>query len=780
VTPLERFLDAARRLGLDPKKAGSGYRMLCPAHDDHHPSLSVREGTGGRVLVKCHANAGCSLQAILDPLDLKERDLFASGGVRGDARRRQVAVYDYTDESGVLLYQVVRFEPKDFRQRRPDGSGGWAWNLQGVKRVVFRLRDVLAAAREQRVAYVVEGEKDVLGLERLGLVATTNAGGAGKWLPSYAEAFRGARGVYVIPDNDTPGRKHAEEVARSVYEIGIPVKIVALPNLPEKADVSDWLASGGTGEQLRTLAHDAPLWKPFDSTAIEAEIVTKQVTPAAFQPFPIGVLPEALRRFVIEGSQMIGCDTAYVALPTLSAIASAIGNTHRIQLKRGWTEPAIIWATTIGESGTAKSPAQELALRPIHRRQHEAIARQKESLAAYDREMLAYNQALAAWKRKCKSVDPPEKPAEPFADRCWTDDTTTEALAVMLQRNPRGLLLARDELSGWFDFDRYSGKGSDAARWLEMFGGRPLIVDRKGGGSLYVPRASVSIAGGIQPRVLNRVLGAQHRENGLLARMLLAHPPRRAKRWSDADISQGVEDELSLVFDGLFSLTHETAADGAERPRLVRLSPQALEIWKAWYDELAREHCDMTGDLAAAWSKLEGYAARLALVLHLARWVAAAGSGTGSYPGVMLPDSIEAGITLSRWFGAEAERVYGILAEPRESRDRRMLVEWIERRGGEVTARDLAHGLRAFRGLTDTAEAALSELVKFGIGCWIAREPSALGGRPTRAFRLNTTVTVTETPKKTADPRVSVTESPATGSDDEDEDVIPPPSEARP
>ena len=518
-------------------------------------------------------------------------------------------------------------------------------------------------------------------------------------------------------------------------------------------------------------AQERPAYSPVIGPTFEAQ--PKAL--AVFQPFPLAVLPESLRRFVRDGAATIGCDPAYVALPLLPALASAIGNTHRIQLKRGWTEPAIIWATVVGESGTAKSPAQELALRPIRDRQHEALSRHRDELAAYEREKLAYERAIAAWKRKGKEVDPPEIPEEPLAERCWTDDTTTEALAVLLLKNPRGILVARDELSGWFDFDRYSGRGSDAARWLEMFGGRPLIVDRKGGGNLYVPRASVSIAGGIQPRVLNRVLGEQHRENGLLARMLVAHPPRRAKCWSEADISKDVEDDLSLVFDGLFSLTAEKAEDGSERPRLVRLDPQAREAWIAWYNEQAREQCDLTGDLAAAWSKLEGYAARLALVLHLARWVASAGSGAGIQPGVVGVDSVEAGITLSRWFGAEAERAYSILAEDRESRDRRMLVEWIERRSGTVSVRDLTHNLQAFRGRSEAAEDALADLVAAGLGRWLDLDPGPQGGRPTRVLRLTTTDTATKTPENAGSPGVSVLVSPMWGPDDED--VIAPPPE---
>ncbi len=246
---------------VDGRRNGAGWSAKCPAHEDRRASLSIGEGDDGRALLKCHA--GCGLGAILDKLGLREADLFpAREPGAAHARGRIVATYDYTDQAGVLLYQVVRFEPKDFRQRRPDGVGGWTWSLDGVRRVLYRLPRVLGTAKASGVVYVVEGEKDVEALEALGLVATCNAGGAGKWRPEYAEHFGGLRGVVTLPDNDSPGRAHARDVARSLHAAGVPVKLLELPILPEKGDVSDWLAAGGTRARLDELRKAAPRWEP--------------------------------------------------------------------------------------------------------------------------------------------------------------------------------------------------------------------------------------------------------------------------------------------------------------------------------------------------------------------------------------------------------------------------------------------------------------------------------------------------------------------------------------
>lgn len=161
-----------------------------------------------------------------------------------------VATYDYCDEAGALVFQVLRYEPKTFRQRRPEGSG-WSWSVKGVRVLPYRLPALLA--NPAATVFVVEGEKDADRLAALGLVATCNAGGAGKWKKEHSEHLR-ARRVVVLPDNDTAGEKHAQQVERSLRGIAAAVRTLVLPGLPDKGDVSDWLDAGGTVEELLVLA----------------------------------------------------------------------------------------------------------------------------------------------------------------------------------------------------------------------------------------------------------------------------------------------------------------------------------------------------------------------------------------------------------------------------------------------------------------------------------------------------------------------------------------------
>jgi putative DNA primase/helicase len=190
----------------------------------------------------------------------------------GTPHRHQIeATHDYRDESGRLLFQVVRYTPKDFRQRRPDGNGDYIYNLDGVQPILYRLPELLAADPNEPV-YVPEGEKHVDRLIELGLLATTFPMGALKsHLVQNVSALKG-RPVVVLPDNDPPnpqkpaehlkGQRHAQQVAERLHPLAKTVKVVELPGLPEKGDILDWLERGHSVAELRQLVEDSPLWEP--------------------------------------------------------------------------------------------------------------------------------------------------------------------------------------------------------------------------------------------------------------------------------------------------------------------------------------------------------------------------------------------------------------------------------------------------------------------------------------------------------------------------------------
>ena len=765
-TPIELLLTKLPNAEI----AGEGWSARCPAHEDRRASLSIGEGIDGRALVKCHA--GCTVDAVCEAVGLRVADLMpttdnqsvnANGNHRkpkkaaipltprhagktfataheavAELERRhgpRSALWTYHDAKGEPVGVVVRWNLVDSKKSiRPASRHGDGWRIGGMPepRPLYTLPDLAGANR----VYVCEGEKAAGAVKALGLVATTSPHGCGSpgkadWQPLAAKE------VIILPDNDSAGRKYAETVAAILAKLtpAPVVKVVDLPDLPDHGDAADFVAArdGTDAVELRRIVN---------TLANEAEplIATCPAAPERFERFPVDALPEPLRRFVAAAAKAIGCDSSYVALPILTAIAAAIGNTRRIQLKRGWTAPAILWVAVVGESGTAKTPAFKLAMRPIRERQRRALECHAEAIRQYEADLARYEKALTEWKRdKNTAEEPPEKPETPQAERFVVSDTTVEALAPLLLANPRGLLLARDELAGWIgSFDRYTGGkgGADAAHWLSMHNGESIIVDRKTGNprTIYVPQAAACVCGGIQPAILHRALGIEHRESGLAARLLLTCPPRKAKRWTEADIDPTAEAEIARQFDRLYELQAIVGDDGEPRPAVVGMTPEAKAVWKAYYNDHAQEQADLAGELSAAWSKLEEYVARLALVIHFARW--AADDPTLANADVVDAASMASGIGLATWFKGETRRVYALLGESDEDRERRRLVEWLDRRGEAATPREVQMGCRWLRA-PGAAEAALEQLAKAGLGNWKPTPPGRRG-HPTRRFELST------------------------------------------
>ena len=254
---IEPMLDRVRR-------SGDGFTCRCPAHEDNRSSLHV-DSKNGKILMRCFA--GCEVESIVEALHLSMSDLFDDECRDYDRRRptgrrqqvasahsKVVATYEYTDRDGNPLYEVIRYEPKDFKQKHGD-----TWGLDGVKRVIFNLPAVEEAMDRDEVVFYVEGEKDVQSLAKIGLVGTTHCGGSSGWKPEYATFLTGAK-LVILPDNDGPGKAMAATVKAAVDGSAI----VELPGLPSKGDVSDWIAAGGTADALLVMADEAlSLYRPI-------------------------------------------------------------------------------------------------------------------------------------------------------------------------------------------------------------------------------------------------------------------------------------------------------------------------------------------------------------------------------------------------------------------------------------------------------------------------------------------------------------------------------------
>lgn len=349
--------DILGRLEGVKRGAGRSWRARCPSHHDTNPSLSITEADDGRTLVNCHA--GCPPQTVLSALGLKLSDLFAEKTSPTGApvfnrnvstslqEQALVATYDYIDANGLLLFQVVRLEPKSFRQRRPDAQnpGRWIWNMQGVQRVLFRLPELQRELKTGFPILICEGEKDVLALRDRGFFATCNAGGAGKWEPAYTETLAGAKDVIIIADKDEPGRKHAQLVASALHGKVGRLRVVELPDVngqPVK-DAADFFAAGGTAQDLVEFLKTQPDFAPTiveipctsttdDYDAITAEIRGRILKSMQDLNTPANVRYSTLATEVVEALKQIG--RFYFHAESRDFDTAMFFNAHRKRLER--------------------------------------------------------------------------------------------------------------------------------------------------------------------------------------------------------------------------------------------------------------------------------------------------------------------------------------------------------------------------------------------------------------------------------------------------------------
>jgi hypothetical protein len=264
---------------------------------------------------------------------IEQRFIDRAPGSTHSNKPRIVATYSYTDERGDLLFQVVRYHPKDFRQRRPDGRGGWICSLGETRRVLYRLRELRAAITFDEVVYVVEGEKDVETLRNNKLTATCNPGGAGKWRNEYSECLRGAD-VVIIHDNDSAGRNHAQQVATALHRVARRVRVLDLTQVwrecPEKGDISDWIEAGGTVEKLGVIAGTLSDYRPAAEPSADGAAAIRPLTAAEFLTFDLPPRKQIIVPWLPEkGLAMIysrrGVGKTLLGFTSAYAIASGAG-----------------------------------------------------------------------------------------------------------------------------------------------------------------------------------------------------------------------------------------------------------------------------------------------------------------------------------------------------------------------------------------------------------------------------------------------------------------------
>ncbi len=778
LSPVERVLQAVE----DYKERQGEFRARCPAHQGvTDNSLSIKEGDDGRALLTCYA--GCELREIVDALGLDVVDLFAPDGRSGSPSGKKAAkkpgaeerilTYDelpggtywkFTTPSGEVLY-IQRHKGAYYRKVGDDLWKGGKGALDGVVQVLYNLHELVDGVRDGKTVYHVEGCKDVeTAREKLGVVATTS-GGVKTWRPEFKSFYVGAD-VVVVPDNDKEGREYAETVAKSIAPVAGRVKVVSLPGLPEKGDLTDWLDAGHTPEEFFELVEAAETYAP-EEEAPWPEPVAVEVKLPDVMAFDGSLLPAPLRGWVVDVSErMDNAAPDFAAAATVAVAAALLGRKVGIRPKRhdDWTVVPNLWGGLIGPPASMKTPALEQVIKPVKRLAAEAQEAHQEALKAHALDVMVAEAEKAALKKKLEAtakkvasgeasrgnleevrqeIEDLEEPETPAERRYMTNDATIEKIAEILRDNPDGILYYRDELMGWLRSLDKAGREADRAFYLEAWNGNgSFSVDRIGRGSLHVPAVCVSVLGGIQPGPLTTyvsdALEESEKADGLLQRFqVLVYPDLRAydpvDRWPDLE----AKNRAYEVFKGLASLDAEAfgaVADEEGEVPYVRFDAEAQGVFDAW--RAGFEPRFRGGEYPAAieshFMKYRSLFASLALIFEAVDYT----DGESAGRAVRKHSALRAA-AWCEYLESHAMRVYSPTLDTATVAAKALL--------DRVDAGDVTHGARVrdiynhqWAGLATREEvaAAIAVLEEHG---WVRREtvkPKG-GGRPSEVVHLH-------------------------------------------
>lgn len=587
------------------------------------------------------------------------------------------------------------------------------------------------------VVRLTEGEIKADVATVLSQIPTISAPGVGNW-PLAVPVLQalGAQTVLLAMDQDgKPGTLSTIEKALiGLTEAGLDVVLEWWDGGVAKG-IDDLLAAGGRPEVVTGLAALVRVRQAVEAPEPDAPD-SPEPEPA---PWPVDVFPPALATFAREVAEATATPPDFAGLTMLVTAGAAIGNSRVLSLKENsWCEGPRFYAANVGDPATGKTPAMEAVVGPYQALEQASLSEYEQQKNAYDEATSEYDRVLRANRslpqdERQPLPDVPEEPRPP--ERLLVMDATVESLAPLLARNPRGLLMPQDEGVAWVrGMNQYkSGRGADRQFWLSTWSGNYHCVDRKGHGPIpiWIPRPFMNVICGMQPDMLGELADHQGRSDGFLHRVLFVFPRAiTGADWVETTVSQESSDAWASTLCQLRQLTMEPLANGGLDATVVRFSEAAKQTWIDWWNAHAAEMRgpELPIQLVGPWGKLKSYAARITLVLHYL-WLIQSGKNEGDVDVA----SVERAVRLIDYFKAHLRLVYDRLRwAPEENRFNEVL-DWIRRRGGRCTARELLR-TNKFEN-SDKAKKLLRELEARGYGQ--IESHVARNGRQVQCFVFN-------------------------------------------
>lgn len=748
----EKFLEKLQGV----KRTSTGWVAKCPAHEDKRASLSTSVSASGKVLIKCHA--GCAPNEVLHRLGLQWEDLFPGKSKSSNRRRTIEKVYDYTDERGNLLFQVVRFAPKGFAQRRVAAHGGYDWGLGKTRRIPYRLPEVLQAAQAGKVVLVCEGEKDVETAEALGFVATTSPAGASNWRQEFAEYFRGAALVAVVPDRDKAGLEFAQDVAEACRKRTIPVRVVELPlDYKETGgpDLTDWVSDGATSSDLKDLIRNTQDWTPLKEAPRIEQLHKGDGWPdiiplgqGRLMDFPVTVLPDPLARWVLEEAESTQTPLALAGMVAIAVAALAISGKVQLQAKSGFLLPLNLYIAVAMPPGARKSTVLADACKPLEEWEEkqalelgpeiEASKVKKDVLEGLAKK--AKQQAMSGGENANELMDRAIRAQQDgalykptLAPRLLCDDITPEALASLLSNHGKiGVFSAE---GGIFETmaGRYQNGVPNIDVYLKGWSGDTIRVDRVSRLPEFIRDPALNMCLAIQPEVV-RSLSAKpgFRGRGLVGRFLYALPESNLgqRTWTTPSMQDSTLWAYKEAIRNLLQM--QKAPDD----QALRLSPEAEPLVAELHDHIEKHLADFSlfSGMTDWGSKFHGSLLRIAGVFHCLEQ-----KSRRPWEVPISPHVIERVAHLSEFLADHAIATYGEFQLDESEQSALHLWSWITKKGGQrFTRRDAHIGCRGDSRFkrSNQLDGPLSTLIEHGY-IRAAKERKQGRGRRSETYETN-------------------------------------------
>lgn len=367
--------------------------------------------------------------------------------------------------------------------------------------------------------------------------------------------------------------------------------------------------------------------------------------------FPVEVFPDPIQKVIRATNEDLNFPIDFIGASLLYAASVAVGNTHCVEVKKGFQQSAVLYLAIVARAGTSKSHPLSFALQPI-------VDQDKRTYRQYEQQRQEYDQAVSLSKkeREQRIIDDPIKP---IWQKFLLSDFTPEALAEVHKFNKRGIGVYVDELAGWFkNFNRYN-KGSEMEFWLSQWSGQPINIDRKTGEPVFIPLPFISVAGTIQKGILNELAKDSRAQNGFIDRILFVIPDNIQKEyWSETELHHGISENWDRIISNLLNLSVSQDDTLNPVPEVLKFTTEAKQVLFKWQKENT-DQCNQAENesVSGILSKMDMYVLRLALILEMMRYAC-----NESDKHSISVEAVKGAIKLVEYFKNSAIKVNSILS----------------------------------------------------------------------------------------------------------------------